>query len=103
MKKSLLAIILVLVSTNAMAYSDIERGCTHNRVYGVSKQQHRLNYYKCVADAYKQQEEYRKQRLQDEANQAIIDSNRTYQKNSEDMRRWMRANPGQPYPYAVPK
>jgi hypothetical protein len=104
MRILLVAVLLVMVATNAHAYGNIERDCvTYNRrTADMSKYQHKLNYLRCVQNAYKRQEEYREKQLDRDAKQAIIDYNNTYQKNSEDMRRWMRANPGQPYPYAQP-
>lgn len=106
MKKSLLAAILIsFVATNVIAgQTAIQKGCS---VEAQTRDRLKYNDYRtyfnwCVAREIKHEEDTRSQRLQDEANQSTIDANRAYQKNSEDMRRWMRANPGQPYPYATP-
>lgn len=91
------AILIFATAATAQARWTLEDSCKANCTW-----RDRKAYYvdqkcvrKCVKDSEKAAEEAKSQRLQDEANQAIIDSNRTYQKNSKDARRYLRANPPQ--------
>jgi len=81
--------ILLLAPTMAAAYGDIERTCvTYNRrTADVSKHQHKLNYHKCVKEAYQRQQEYEERRLDREAKQSIIDFNNTYQQRQDHIKR----------------
>ena len=101
MKTIITIVILILVAVPVQAHDLIAESCKKSATYRDRKAYYvdQEFYRKCVVKARKQAEEMESKKLQDDANQAIIDSNKTYQKNSEDMGRWMRANPGQLYPY----